>query len=124
MPGDGPAGAAEADQLPPDPVRLDPLKRRPADELSLLKLDGPAQASLVRVCVLVHVAAVQAQASLQPAHVPGGQAARFCPGLDQRLPEAGHLVRGSEQLEPVLTGVAGSGDDKRDAGYLAATDSE
>src|SRR5690606_37361696 len=73
--------------------------------------DRPGKPRLDRRRRLVDVLAVQAQARLEPQRVAGAQASRLDLGLgEQTARQRLHVCGGHRDLEPVLAGVAGAGD--------------
>ena len=90
-----------------------PLQRRPADEIAVLRFpaDGPVEAGFQRCHVLVHVGAVQGHARLQAQRIACAQAAGPDAGSLQAAPQGHGGIAGQHDLETVLAGVAGAGDE-------------
>ena len=111
--GDGARAEAQAHEA----VRRRFLQRRQRvapDEVALVELHRPAEATAVRVGVVVHVLAVQAQARLQP-QACRARRARPAPTRAQRRPPAAHpraarALRVDVDLEAVLARVPGARD--------------
>ena len=118
---DAPLGHLEADELARRAARLLPGEHRAAVEVALrvVERDDPAQPGLDQGGRLVHVVAVQHHAGLEAERVArpeaGGQEAVRRSRLDDAAPERARRVRGDEDLEAVLAGVPGAGDDRRDS---------
>ena len=76
-----------------------------------LLLHRPAEVGLDRVSVLGQLVAVEAVVDLQPQGVASPQPRRGRACDNELLPEGRGLVRGDENLDPVLAGVAGPADE-------------
>src|SRR5205085_4606823 len=106
------AGDFQSDELALQAFRLLLLQRLAADEpAGLVELHDPAEARLERRVLLVHVVAVQAKRDLEPQRVARAEAARHRALFDERVPQLAGAVGRNEDLESVLAGVAGAGDD-------------
>src|SRR6478752_9728534 len=104
---DAGAGEGERDELLGCRARLG--QRVGADE-ARLALAAPAEAGLDRVAVLGQVVSVEVEADLEPERVAGAEADRGGSGRGERVPHAGRVLRREQQLDAVLAGVAGAGD--------------
>src|SRR5918995_377060 len=110
----------EADQLPGNPPGLLRPERGIAGEgAALVQLHDPAEPGLKRRRGVVDLVAVERVAHLQPERVAGAEADRLSAGLDQRLPDLHGVPLAAVQLESVLAGVAGAGDEALGAGDAA-----
>ncbi|CAM5645346.1 hypothetical protein SAURM35S_07265 [Streptomyces aurantiogriseus] len=119
--------AALGDQADEDArrVALGPLGglgegRAPHEVALLLELHHPAEPGVEGGQPGRQLVPVQRHARLQAQRVPAGQAAGdqadALAGLGQGLPQLHRVLRLHEQLEAVLTGVAGARDQRRDPG--------
>src|SRR5690625_5275453 len=97
----------------------DPLQRLPADEVRRLALepDDAAQPHRERVDVAAELVAVERHRRLQPQRVPGGEAGghEVVGRAEQLVPERHRVLGRQEDLEAVLPGVPGSGEQDVDA---------
>ena len=113
----------ETVEVAPRPLLLHLRERIATDEVALGKLDRPAEARLIGVDRLVHDVSVQPQRGFEAGGVPraetGGQhALRVALGEDG-VPGLSDSSRLDEQLETVLSRVAGTRDERGNAGDLA-----
>src|SRR4029079_6386517 len=116
----------------PGRLRLDapgglPVEGRPAHEVPrLVQLDDPPETGLVRVRRRVELVAVEGHPGLEPERVAGTEPDRgdalVLARFHQGIPELGGPGRVDEDLEAVLAGVAGAGDEGRDPGPGALGD--
>src|SRR5689334_11355814 len=113
---------AQTDEPPPRPLLLYFDQRFAADKIRLAQLHRPPEPGLVRIHRLVHVVAVEAQGRLQARGVSGAKTGRQGSARTARfeygVPDGADAVRVDEELEAILTGVAGAGDQGVDAGHL------
>ena len=97
---------------------------RAADEVAgLVEFHYPAQACVERGYVGAELVTVKRHPGLEPERIAGGEARRG-QGRSRRPPRsarptAARRRRADEELEAVLAGVAGPGEQRRAAGYLA-----
>ena len=120
--GDAALAQHEAHERPRERPRQGRLQGRPADEVArLVQPDDPAQARFERVHGPVELVAVEGHAGLQAQRVAGTQPDRHEPDaparLHQRVPQGRGGVPRHEQLEAVLAGVAGPGEQGIRAGH-------
>ena len=118
----GEAAALElkAHQLPGDAASFWALSAvSPVKGAALVQLHDPAQPGLERRGGVVDLVAVERVAHLQPQRVAGAQPDRLGAGPDQRLPDLRRVPLPAVQLEAVLAGVAGAGDEALGAGHPA-----
>src|SRR3954447_26000378 len=121
MAGDPAAAHHEADEPPGDAVAGRLLERGTADEVAgLVELHDAGQVRLERVRLEIELVPVERHAGLEPERVPGAQPDRRKAvrgaGGHHSVPELPGPARVDEDLEPVLAGVAGPGDEGRNAG--------
>ncbi len=99
---------------------------RPTKSPGLSSLTTRPRPASYGFVVAVELVAVERHAGLEPQRVAGAEADRHeaqrPAGLEQRVPELGGAVVLDEDLEAVLAGVAGPGDEGRDAGDAALGD--
>src|SRR5690606_19465668 len=103
-----------APRLPRQVGRADALQRLTPDEVRRLALepDDAAEPHRERVDVAAQLVAVERHRGLQAQRVAGGQAGgdQVRGGRDQLVPQPRGMFTGEEDLETVLTGVAGAGE--------------
>src|SRR5580700_9742315 len=109
--GDRPALELDPHEPPRGMLGIQPGQGGAADEIALLELDGPSEGAAVRVGVVVHVLAVEAQPRLEAQRVARAEAARdqsvARAGFQERVPEGRCVRRVDVQLEAILPRVAG-----------------
>src|SRR5687768_3520395 len=110
---------AESDQLPGDPaLLLLPQGLVAHERRALVELDDPAEPGLERRDRLVDIAPVEGVAHLQAERVAGAEADRLGTGGGDGIPERDGVALPAVQLEAVLAGVAGAGDEALRARHL------
>ncbi len=110
----------EADQLPGDAALLLRPERVVAGEgRALVELHDPAEPGLERRDGVVDLVAVERVAHLEPQRVARAESDRLGAGRGERLPERHGVALAAVELEAVLAGVAGAGDEALRAGDLA-----
>src|SRR5919106_69841 len=90
----------------------------------LVERAGPAEPGLDRRPLRGDVVSVQRVAGLQSQRVAGAEAARDDAALDDRVPEAGGLLRRAAELAAALARVAGAGHEAGDAEHLLLAEAE
>src|ERR1043165_1734739 len=121
VPGDAAVDHLESDELPPRPLGVLALQDVAAVEVAFFDLDDPAEVGLERRRGLVDVVAVEGHFRLEAQRVARAEAARLdVAGLDELAEDPLRLRRREVELEAVLAGVAGAGDDGIDAVDVAA----
>ena len=94
-----------------------------ADEIGLLLGKGTRHARLYRGDIARELVAVERHAGLEAQGIAGGKAARlkvvFRAGLEQFFPQLRGIGVIHDELEAILTGVAGARDNGESARYLA-----
>src|SRR3990172_576236 len=103
-------GEREADELLREARLLLLLQRLAPDEVALVQLHHPGQARLERRGGVVHVRPVEPVRHLEPKRIACAEAAgTYALGLacsHEHRPQLRTLLRGTEELEAVLAGVA------------------
>ena len=120
MPRDRLLAELEADELPLEAVDLLLLERfLPGERGALLHLHDPAESCFERRGGVVDVVAVKRVGHFEAERIARAEAARGAAGAEQGVPEGGGVAGAAVELESILTGVAGAGDEALDPGDLA-----
>ena len=113
----------ESDELAAHTRTLLLVKRSLADEVVFFPADDPPQIGFEDRGRLVDVLTGQVHSRLEAQRVSRAKAdghdTNFGARLEDRIPHALGRRRRNEELEPILAGVAGSGDDASHAGHFA-----
>src|SRR6478672_2436943 len=119
MPGEAAALEAEADQAAGDAVLLLGTQGLVSGEgRALVQLHDPAEPGLERGGGVVDLVAVEGVSHLQPERIPGAETDRRGAGGGDRLPQRDGVAVPAVELEAVLAGVAGAGDEALRSRYL------
>src|ERR1043166_1264376 len=106
----------EADELARDSLLLLPDECIASDEVALGELDEPAEVGLEGRGGVVDVVAVERHPHLEAERVAGAESRRrHASRADERFPDRRRITIVEVELEAVLAGVAGAGDDARAA---------
>ncbi len=104
-------------------VLLLPNQHVAADEIFLVELHEPAQASLERRVLRIEVVAVQGESHLEAEGVASAESGRSqphtLPVFQEPSPQCSGIVGCDVELEAVFTRVASAADDGREARYRA-----